>query len=172
VKKAPEQPVKPRVVLAAETAADLMTPNPISIRDMATVQEAIALLTDKGFSAAPVIDRAGKPVGVLSRADILVHDREKAEYLPPAPEYYHKSDLALDSGEVLEEGFQVVAADPAVVKDMMTPVVFSVTPDAPAYRVVADMHELKVHRIFVVDRSGVLVGVISALDVLRHLRPE
>jgi hypothetical protein len=28
---------------------------------------------------------------------------------------------------------------------------------------------LKVHRVFVVDASGVLVGVISALDVLRHL---
>jgi predicted transcriptional regulator len=29
----------------------------------------------------------------------------------------------------------------------------------------------KVHRLFVVDRDGVLVGVISALDVLRRLRP-
>jgi predicted transcriptional regulator len=29
---------------------------------------------------------------------------------------------------------------------------------------------LKVHRLFVVDRAGVLIGVISALDVLRHLR--
>jgi predicted transcriptional regulator len=30
---------------------------------------------------------------------------------------------------------------------------------------------LKVHRLFVVDAAGVLVGVISALDVLRHLQP-
>jgi CBS domain-containing protein len=29
---------------------------------------------------------------------------------------------------------------------------------------------LKVHRLFVVDQSGLLIGVISALDVLRHLR--
>jgi CBS domain-containing protein len=29
---------------------------------------------------------------------------------------------------------------------------------------------LKVHRVFVVNGGGVLVGVISALDVLRHLR--
>jgi hypothetical protein len=28
----------------------------------------------------------------------------------------------------------------------------------------------KVHRLFVVDDAGTLVGVISALDVLRHLR--
>jgi len=172
MKKAPEMTVASRMVLDAETAVDLMTPNPISIREEATFQEAITLLADKGFSAAPVIDRAGKPVGVLSRADILVHDREKADYLPPVPEYYHRADLALDSGEVLEEGFQVQTVDATRVKDMMTPVVFSVTPDAPARRVVEDLHELKVHRLFVVDRNGILVGVISALDVLRRLRPD
>ena len=31
------------------------------------------------------------------------------------------------------------------------------------------MCELNVHRLFVVDRNGILVGVIIALDVLRHL---
>jgi CBS domain-containing protein len=35
--------------------------------------------------------------------------------------------------------------------------------------VVEDMLGLKVHRLFVVDGNGILVGVISALDVLRHL---
>jgi predicted transcriptional regulator len=28
----------------------------------------------------------------------------------------------------------------------------------------------KVHRLFVVDESGVLVGVVSALDVLRRIQ--
>ena len=32
-----------------------------------------------------------------------------------------------------------------------------------------EMVELKVHRLFVVDRTGTLVGVVSALDVLRRL---
>ena len=49
-------------------------------------------------------------------------------------------------------------------------VVFSVTPQTPAARVVADMLALKVHRLFVVDEAGVLVGVISAVDVLQNLR--
>ena len=57
------------------------------------------------------------------------------------------------------------------VSDLMTPVVFTVAPDAPASRVVGDMLALKVHRLFVSDRAGVLLGVISALDVLQHLRP-
>jgi CBS domain-containing protein len=157
--------------LCAETAMDLMTPNPVSIRDVATIQEAVALLTDRGFSAAPVIDEAGRPVGVLSRADIVVHDREKVEYLAPAPEYYEKSELRTDTGESLTRGFQVEKPDNARVRDIMTPVVFSVTPETSATRVVEDMAALNVHRLFVVDRGGVLVGVISALDVLRHLGP-
>jgi CBS domain-containing protein len=163
---------EPRLVLAAETAAQLMTPNPISLRDVATVREAVALLTDKGFSAAPVIDEAGRAIGVLSRADILVHDREQAEYLAPYAEYYHKADLALDSGEELRSGFQVEKFDNTQVADLMTPVVFSVAPDSPARRVVEDMLSLKVHRLFVVGPDGILQGVISALDVLRHLHPD
>src|SRR5205807_1525839 len=48
------------------TARDLMSPNPRSIQGGATVPEVLAFLTDTGFSAAPVLDEAGRPVGVLS----------------------------------------------------------------------------------------------------------
>jgi len=37
--------------------------------------------------------------------------------------------------------------------------------------VIEDMLGLRVHQLFVVDQDQVLVGVISTLDVLRHLRP-
>jgi CBS domain-containing protein len=43
--------------------------------------------------------------------------------------------------------------------------------EAPASEVVYEMLAQKVHRLFVVDSTGVLVGVFSALDVLLHLRP-
>jgi CBS domain-containing protein len=52
----------------------------------------------------------------------------------------------------------------------MTPVVFAVSPNDSASKVVAKMVDDKVHRLFVIDHGGVLVGVISALDVLRKLR--
>jgi len=145
-----------KLVLRAETAADLMTPNPVSINDTATVTEAVALLTDRGFSAAPVIDQAGQPVGVVSRSDILVHDRERAAGTP----------AAAGGGAAAESA----AGDPTPVRDIMTPAVFSVTPDTPAASVVEQMLELNVHHLFVVDAAGVLVGVISTLDVLRRLR--
>jgi len=157
--------------LRAETAADLMTPNPVSVRDNATLREAIGLLIDRGYSAAPVIDDAGRPVGVLSRTDVLVHDREHVEHLAPTPEYYNRDELTTDENESLREGFQVERVDPTRVRDVMTPAVFSVSPEASAARVVSDMLSLKVHRLFVVDTAGVRVGVISALDVLRCLQP-
>lgn len=156
------------LTLAAATAADLMTPNPVSIGQNATVKDAAALLTDRGISAAPVIDDAGRPIGVLSRADVVRHHWQTAEYLPVLPDYYEKPDLA--TGEPLPPGFQVERTDRTLASDIMTPVVFSVSAEAPAAKVVADMIDRKVHRLFVVDQTGVLVGVISALDVLRHLR--
>jgi CBS domain-containing protein len=149
MKTAPLLEVAPRLVLRETKAAELMTPNPVSIREGATVREAIELLTHRGISGAPVIDEAGRPVGVLSRADILVHDREAVDYVAPADDE------------------ETTGADR--VRDIMTPAVFCVSPDAPASRVVREMTELRVHRLFVVDDRGTLVGVISALDLLRHL---
>jgi CBS domain-containing protein len=161
----------PRLALQADTAADLMSPNPVSVREDASLREALALLIDKGFSAAPVIDAAGRPVGVFSRSDILVHDRETAEHLRVEPEFYHNRELRTSAGEALGRGFQVEKVDRTRVRDLMTPAVFCVPPEAPAAKVIAELLKLKVHRLFVVDDNGVLVGVISAMDVLRHLQP-
>lgn len=157
------------LTLPAQTATDLMTPNPVSINQDATVKEAAAFLLDRGFSAAPVIDHTGRPIGVLSRADIVAHHRQQAEYVPPVPDYYQKTDLTTPAGEPLRSGFQVEHVDTTQVRDIMTPVVFSVAEESTARQVVADMVRLRVHRLFVVDHGGVLIGVISALDVLRHL---
>jgi CBS-domain-containing membrane protein len=105
----------------------------------------------------------------LSRADILVHDRELVHHAAP-PEYYKGADLVTE--KELAEGFQVEEVDATPIKEIMTPVVYSVLPEAPVSEVINQMTGLKVHRLFVVDPEGVLLGVISTMDVLRHLRPE
>jgi CBS domain-containing protein len=157
------------MTLAGETAADLMRPNPVSIRDRATVLEAAALLTDKGFSGAPVIDDAGRPIGVVTRSDLLAHDRERVEYAASVPDYYAEEDRAQVPKGLPGSGFQVVNVDRTCVSEIMTPVVFSVTPHTPVRKVVTELLSLQVHRLFVVNEYGILVGVISASDVLRHL---
>lgn len=155
------------MVLRARTAADLMTPSPLSLAEELTIREAIAFLVDRGISGAPVIDEAGRPVGVLSQSDILVHDRQKVDHVVPAE---------FEGGRPLPRGwwdsFQIEAVDQTPIRDVMTPAVFSVGVETPANSVVEQMRELNVHRLFVVDNNGVLVGVISALDVLRHLETE
>src|SRR6516225_101537 len=86
----------PRVVLCAATAADLMTSNPVWIRPSANVKDAAKFLAEKRVSAAPVIDEAGRPLGVLSQSDIVAHCREMVEFLTPGPEYYKRVDLSHD----------------------------------------------------------------------------
>src|SRR5438309_4957159 len=76
------------LTLHARTAADLMVSNPISLRAEAGVAEAIALFTEKGIAAAPVIDEAGHPIGVVSRSDLLVHQREHDKNHAGKPEYF------------------------------------------------------------------------------------
>jgi CBS-domain-containing membrane protein len=160
----------PRLCLAAETAADLMSLNPVSIRSDATLREAVLLLHDRHFGAAPVIDEAGRAVGVISRSDVLAHDRETVAYAKPTPQYDPR-DLTLSSGEHLPDEFQVELVDGTTVAEVMTPAVFGVRPSTPAAEVVGQMVSLDVHRLFVVDDDGVLVGVVTTMDVLRRLRP-
>lgn len=131
----------PVLSLPAGTASTLMTPNPVSLRAEATAAEAVALLSNRGYSAAPVIGESGRPVGVISQSDLLIHACGKSA----SPEHTR-------------------------VRDLMTPVVFSVSPETAAEKVVEQMLALRVHRLFVVDETGVLVGVITAVDVLRHLQ--
>jgi len=141
---------------APVTAADLMTQNPSSIRDAATVWDAICFLTSKGFSAAPVINDAGRPVGVLSRADIIIHNREMARHLQ-APQAATSSPVP-----------HAVEPDLTPVRHVMTPFVILAAPETPAEEAARQMVSCKVHRLFVVDNDGILVGVLSAMDLLRH----
>jgi CBS domain-containing protein len=146
-----------------------MTANPWSIRDEASVKEAVVFLTDRRISAAPVINDAGRPVGVVSEADILRYEREHVEHLHSVPEYYMRSELTLGSGERLPKDFEVEVTDDTKVADIMTPIIYSVRPDTPAEDVVDQLVTRRIHRLFVVDRDGSLIGVVTTLDLLRRL---
>ncbi len=151
-----------------ETARDLMTPNPVSIHGGATLAEVVAFLVDSGYSAAPVIDDAGHPIGVVSRTDIITYDRAHVAPADDVPGYYDRPDLRAGAGEGRPGADASGPGADVCATGLMTPAVFSVTPETPAEKVAEQMVQLNVHRLFVVDRQGVLIGVISALDLLRH----
>jgi CBS domain-containing protein len=114
-----------------------------SIRQGASFQEAVAFFIDRNLTVAPVVGDFGEPVGVLSIADLLVHVRESSRATQIAP---------------------------ARAGDLMTPTVFSVTPQTPAAAVIQDMLRSKVHHLFIIDPDGTIMGVVSACDVLQHLQ--
>ena len=133
------------LALAAGTAADLMHGDVVSIPHDTPFADALASLIDHNITAAPVVGELGEPVGVLSATDLLIHVR---------------ACVSADGGGRIET---------ATADRLMTPTVFSVTADAPAAAVVADMLRSRVHHLFVTDDGGKIVGVISTCDVLRRL---
>jgi CBS domain-containing protein len=133
------------LTLDAETARDLMRPGAPALRDSADLAEALALLTDAAATALAVLNKSGQPVGVLSRDDIVVHEREKMGH-------------AARGGE-----------EPILARDLMTPAVFSVRPESPAAHVIEEMVAMHVNQLFVVDERGTLVGTITAFNVLERL---
>ena len=139
--------------------SELMVGDPIS--SAARPPRKRALFADKGTTRARD-DQGGRPIGVLSDP-IFQHQVEQS--IASGPSYFvEPSD---DSDENL-------GATPhhCLVSDLMTPAVFACSLDTPIERVVSDMVGLRVHRLFVVDDAGALVGVISTMDLLKQLRPD
>jgi CBS-domain-containing membrane protein len=141
-------------------AADVMTTNPKSIGRDATIRDTAEFFTTHGIHTAPVIDEAGRPIGVVSRTDLLDYWGRRRDRL-----------LALANGETTvdssashtEPSFELTAAE------FMTPVVFSVTVNAPLAKVIDKILALEVRCLFVTDEHGVLVGAISVIDLLRSI---
>lgn len=61
------------------------------------------------------------------------------------------------------------AAGEVLVGDVMTPIALSVAADSPIEDAIRAMAFEGVHRLVVLDAEGRLEGVVSAMDVLRHL---
>jgi CBS domain-containing protein len=124
--------------------SDLMTRDPRSIRGDARIREAIAFLTDEGTSAAPVINEAGRPIGVLSLSDLVGAIRE------------HRIE---------EKTFFNLQAS-----QLMTPFIFFVNAETPIHDVVSDLLDYRIRQMYVTDDDGVLIGVLSTADLLKDFR--
>ncbi len=121
----------------------VMTRAVVSVRPEDTVEKGLRLLVDHAVSGLPVVDDAGRPVGMLSRGDLL---EERLE--------------------VLTEGER---AGPTRVRDLMTGNSLSLPQTATVAQVAGLMASSAVHRLPVVDADGCLVGIVSTLDLLRWL---
>lgn len=141
-------------------AKDVMTDDIICIDAMDSVFDAAELLLGARVSAAPVVDRKGAVVGIVSEADLI----RRAE-IGTAP---RKSWLArlMNSEESAAQDF--VTANTRRVSDVMTREVVTATEDAPLGELVELMEQGGIKRIPIV-RGRALVGVVSRADLLRAL---
>lgn len=125
--------------------ADIMQTNLKAIGVGDLVGEAITALADHHVSGLPVVDDAGRLVGVLSNSDVL---QALAEHSDP-----EERERIFDQTEV---------------RDLMTPRPQTVTPEASVKDAAQRMLYLEVHRLFV-ERDGKLAGVISTTDLVRAM---
>jgi CBS domain-containing protein len=140
-------------------AADIMATNPKSIGTEATVRDTAEFFRKHGIHAAPVIDDAGRPLGVVTRTDLLDYWGRRRDRLAALAD----GETTLDSSNAGPDG----AIVDLLVTEIMTPVVFCVRLDAPVAQIIEKILALKVRCLFVTDEHGVLVGVVSVFDLLR-----
>ncbi|CAO3357616.1 CBS domain-containing protein [Azospirillum melinis] len=141
-------------------AIDLMTPRVITIGPDATVADAARTMLENHISGLPVVDAAGKVVGIISEGDLL----RRVEL---GTERHRSWWLGLVSGGTLPaEDF--IKSHARKVADVMTTHVTTVDESASPEEVVRVMETRRIKRVPVVSR-GALVGIISRANLLRAL---
>jgi CBS domain-containing protein len=153
------------------TAADLMNPEVLTVREDMPVRDLAAFLLDNEISGAPVEDREGRVVGVVSVVDVALAASEDSdgEAERAASDYYERGFEGALSPEEAQD--LRVDAGTLTVADVMTPAVYAVAEDATVSEVASMMLTEHLHRVLVTE-GGKLVGIISTSDLLGLLIDE
>jgi CBS domain-containing protein len=148
---------QPTLRAAGQTPVSaIMTEHVVSVSADAALENVRWLMLERGIGAVPVLDGDGRPVGIVSKSDLL---RDGAELELDA----RPRDAAGDGEAPLRDLTGLSA------RDVMTPVLYVVPQRAPIGAVAAEMIERRVHHLLVVGEGGALTGIVSALDFVRWL---
>ncbi|BBO75072.1 membrane protein [Desulfosarcina widdelii] len=144
---------------------EIMTPTPITVTGSMEIIEAARLLLENRINGVPVVDDAGKLVGILCQSDIIAQQKKL-----PVPSLFSFLDgyINLSSMKGIEKEVRKIAA--TAVLDAMTPDPVSVSPDSTIETVAALMVDHNFHTLPVVQDER-LVGVVGKEDILRTLLP-
>jgi CBS domain-containing protein len=134
------------------TVRDVMTRHVVAVRKDASVKEMAAMLRERRISAFPVLDDAGRVIGVVSEGDLLVKEAIQAEGTSLIAALRHRREESKAAG--LTAG------------DLMTGPAITIAPDAPVEEAARLMYDRRVKRLPVVNVAGRLLGIISRVDVL------
>lgn len=125
------------------TVAELMQRNVRTVGADASVAEVVVSLADAHVTGLPVVDNAGRVVGVVSTSDVLNAEAETTD--------------SATRQELLEG---------TAVREIMTRRPYVITPDTDVRSAARQMLYADVHRLFVTEDDRI-VGVVSTTDIVR-----
>lgn len=153
--------------MKATTASEVMTRGVLTVDADWSISELATFLEDHAISGAPVVDAEGGLLGVVSVTDIARRGAVAESTAAETHAFYHHGVERVVAREEAAR-FRVVD-DASKVRDIMTPMIFSVEATASVEEVADAMIRGRIHRLFVMQDKR-LVGVISSLDLLSQIR--
>jgi CBS-domain-containing membrane protein len=139
-------------------ARDVMVAPVITVKPHSTVKEVAKTLVDRHISAVPVVDDAGKLVGIISEGD-LMHRAEMGT------ERRYRWWIRLVGGDA-SIPFDYIKAHARRAADIMTRNVFTATPETPLDEIAILLERNSIKRVPIV-RDGRLVGIVSRANLVQ-----
>jgi CBS-domain-containing membrane protein len=144
--------------IGGTTVRDVMRIQMVTVVPEMTVRELAHTLLESGVRAAPVLDPAGKILGVASQVDVTRLTLGEG----PAANGNGNGKRAASPTEA--EAAQS-PLDSLRVRDVMSPVGPTVSPDESVKRLVSRFVRERLKRALVVE-NGMLLGIVAPIDVL------
>lgn len=147
------------------TVAEIMERDPVTVSPEDSVETLLRTLRDHELPGVPVVNGGGRPIGIVTEADLVMVDEEEDLHLPLHIDLFG-AQIFLGPVKRFEERFRKAIA--ATVADMMTPDPITVDFDTDVREAARIIAERRHNRLPVVEH-GRLVGVVTRLDVLEAL---
>lgn len=148
-----------------KTVADIMSRNPISVRPETPLQEAIKIMAERRISGLPVVDQAGKLVGVISETDLMWRE---TGVTPPAYIMILDSVIYLENPARYDRDLHK-ALGQTVGEVMTKDSLITTQADQPLQKAAQLMHDKHIRRLPVIDDAGHIVGILTRGDIIRAM---
>jgi len=152
------------------TVSSVMRHEVLAVEAGWSLDQLADFLVDKSISGAPVTAADGQLIGVVSLTDIVRQSRLQ-DHDTGADDthdvYLYELERRMSRDELRE--LHVQYETPAQVRDIMTPMIFSVSENSSVQEVADTMLKGRIHRVFV-TRDSKLIGIVTALDMLQVIR--
>jgi CBS domain-containing protein len=147
------------------TVREYMEADPVTVRPETKAEDVAFLLGQHELHGVPVVNEAGRCVGIVTENDLVLADEEGDLHIPHYVELFGGL-VFLESVRGFEKRLKKATATTA--KDMMTADPTTIDPDADVHDA-ARLISTSGHNRLPVVEHGLLVGVITRTDVLRAL---